>query len=97
MAEAEGLPTGAARSRSVSGPSRSVEQITRDIKSERTALENAFAGLQRDVEETVEQVRHQVTDAGRKALVVGPVIGVVAGGLVAGVVLLSRRRRDKGD
>ena len=43
------------------------------------------------------QIRHQVTSAGRKALVIAPVIGVAAGGLVAGIVLLGRRRRDKDD
>jgi hypothetical protein len=97
MADETRPAAGDARSRSGSAPSRSVAEITRDIGAERAARENAFAGLRRDVEETVEQVRRQVTDAGRKALVIAPVIGVVAGGLVAGVVLLSRRRRDGED
>jgi hypothetical protein len=97
MAEDTQAATGGTRSRSGSAPTRSVAEIARDINTERAALEKAFAGLQHDVEETVEQVRRQVTDAGRKALVIGPVIGVVAGGLMAGVVLLSRRRRDRED
>jgi hypothetical protein len=87
----------APRTRDASAPSRSVEEISRDINSERAALQKAFADLQRDVEQTVEQVRRQVTAAGRRALVIGPVIGVAAGGLVAGIVLLGRRRRDRED
>jgi len=96
MAGETGRPKGNGQPPSESTPARSVAEITSDITAERAALENAFAGLQRDVEETVEQVRRQVTAAGRKALVVGPALGVVAGGLVAAVVLLSRRR-DGGD
>lgn len=92
MTAGETRPVGGdARSRGGSAPSRSVEEITRDIKGERAALDTAFADLQRDVEQAVEQIRRQVTDAGRKALVIGPAIGVVAGGLMAGVVLLRRR------
>lgn len=90
-------PRPTAPSRGASAPSRGVEEISRDINGERAALEKAFADLQRDVEQTVEQVRRQVTAAGRKALVIGPAVGVVAGGLVAGIVLLGRRRRDKED
>jgi hypothetical protein len=97
MAEDTRLSTGDARSRGGTTPSRSVDEISRDIKGERAALEKSFADLQRDIEQAVVQIRHQVTSAGRKALVIAPVIGVAAGGLVAGVVLLGRRRRDKGD
>jgi hypothetical protein len=97
MAAGPGQPTSAAQPRGRPAPTRSVEEIGRDIKTERAALESSFVALQRDVQETVEQVRRQVTAAGRRALVIGPVIGVAAGGLMAGIVLLSRRRRDKED
>jgi alpha-beta hydrolase superfamily lysophospholipase len=97
MAEKTGLPTGDARPAQGPGPSRSVDEIARDIKSERAALENAFADLQRDVEQAVEQVKRQATGAARTALVIGPVVGVAAGGLVAAVALLGRRRRGEDD
>jgi hypothetical protein len=95
MTEETARSKGAPRTRDASAPSRSVEEISRDMAGERAALEKAFADLQRDVEQTVEQVRHQVTVAGRMALVIGPVIGIAAGGVVAGIVLLGRRRRKE--
>ncbi len=72
---------------------RSVSEVARDITGERAALGKALQDLQREVGESVDQVKLQATKVGRTALVVGPVVGAVVGGLAVAVALLRRRRR----
>jgi hypothetical protein len=73
-------------------PLRSPDQVMGDIVAERDALEQSFERLQSEVEQTVEQIRHQVLGVARTALVVGPVAGFAVGGLIIGAILLGRRR-----
>jgi hypothetical protein len=73
-------------------PTRSPEEVMRDITGERAALEQSFERLQSEVEQTVEQIRHQVLGVARAALIVGPLAGFAVGGLIVGAVLLARRR-----
>jgi hypothetical protein len=74
-------------------PGRSADAIGRDIKAERAALEKSFGELRQGVSDTVEDVRGRAERIGRRALVVGPVVGAVVGGLAVAVAVLSRRRR----
>lgn len=82
-----------ARSASKPAPSRSPDEVTRDIAIERVALDKAFADLQNDLGEAVGAARERARAAGRKALIVGPAVGAAVGGLAVGVAFLNRRRR----
>ena len=91
------MATSDAQSPRKAAPTRSVDEVTRDIVSERAALDKAFAELQRDLGQAIDEVQTRARAAGRKALVIGPAVGAGVGGLAAGVVFLSRRRRRAGD
>ena len=75
-------------------PARSPAAIARDIGTERAALDEAFAALRREVGDSAAEARRQATRLGRAALVIGPAVGALAGGVAVAAVLLRRRRRD---
>lgn len=78
-------------------PIRKVDEVRRDIESERAALDRAFAELQHDLGDAVDDLQRRARAIGRKALVIGPAAGAAVGGLAAGVLFLSRRRRRAAD
>jgi orotate phosphoribosyltransferase len=69
---------------------RTPEQIQRDIAAERERLTAIFEELGNEVDDLVKELQQQVTDAGKKALIIGPALGAVTAGLV-----LARRRRKR--
>jgi hypothetical protein len=74
-------------------PDRTPEQIQRDIAAERERVNAIFEELGNEVDDLVQQLQKQVTDAGRKALVIAP----AAGAAVAGLILMRRRRKRRKD
>jgi hypothetical protein len=78
-------------------PTRKVDEVKRDIESERVALDKAFAELQRDLGDALDDLQRRAKAVGRKALVIGPAAGAVAGGLATGALFLRRRRRRGGE
>jgi hypothetical protein len=73
---------------------RSPEEIQRDIAAERERITAIFEELGNDVDDLVQELQRQVTDAGKKALLIGPALGAVTAGLV---MMRRRRKRKKGE
>jgi hypothetical protein len=70
---------------------RSPEEIQRDIAAERERVTAIFEELGNDVDDLVQELQQQVTNAGRKALLIGPALGA----LTTGLILMRRRRKRR--
>jgi hypothetical protein len=75
-------------------PTRSPEEITRDIAAEREGLQSAFDSLGNELQQTADAAAEKAKDLGRKAIIVVPAVAAGVGALIAAASLL-RRRRDR--
>jgi len=75
-------------------PTRSPEEITKDIAAEREGLQAAFDSLGGELQQAADAAAEKARDVGRKALVVVPAVAAGVGALVAAASLVRRRRRD---
>ena len=76
-------------------PTRSPEEITKDIAAEREGLQAAFDSLGGELQQAADAAAEKARDVGRKALVVVPAVAAGVGALVAVASLVRRRRRDR--
>ena len=81
MAEAEKTPT------------RSPEEIAKDIAAEREGLKAAFDSLGDELQRSADAAAQKAKDVGRKAIIVVPAVAAGVGALVAAASLLRRRGR----
>jgi hypothetical protein len=72
-------------------PARPAGEILADIESERSGLVSAFDSLRGELDEALDVGRQRVTQAGKKAARVGPVVAGVVVSAAAAVLLLRRR------
>ena len=75
-------------------PTRSPEEIARDIVAEREGLQAAFDSLGEELQQAADAAADKARDIGRKAIIVVPAVAAGVGALVAAASLL-RRRRDR--
>ena len=74
-------------------PTRSPEEIVKDIAAERQGLQSAFDSLGGELQQAADAAADKARDLGRKAIVVVPAVAAGVGAVVATVSLLRRRRR----
>ena len=74
-------------------PTRSPEEITRNIVAEREGLQSAFDSLGAELQHTADAAAEKARDIGRKAIIVVPAVAAGVGALVAAASLLRRRSR----
>ena len=74
-------------------PTRSPEEITRDIAAEREGLQAAFDSLGDELQKSADAAAEKARDVGRKAIIVVPAVAAGVGALVAAASLLRRRKR----
>ena len=73
-------------------PTRSPEEIAKDIVAEREGLQNAFDALGNELQQAADAAADKARDLGRKAVVIVPAVAAGVGALVAAASLLRRRR-----
>ena len=74
-------------------PSRSPEEIAKDIAVEREGLQAAFDSLGDELQRSADAAAQKARDVGRKAIIVVPAVAAGVGALVAAASLLRRRGR----
>ena len=74
-------------------PTRSPEEIAKDIAAEREGLQAAFESLGDELQQSTDAAAQKARDIGRKAIVVVPAVAAGVGALVAVASLLRRRGR----
>ena len=74
-------------------PTRSPEEIAKDIAAEREGLQAAFESLGDELQQSADAAAQRARDMGRKALIVVPAVAAGVGALVAAASLLRRRAR----
>ncbi len=74
-------------------PTRSPEEIARDIAAERKGLQAAFDSLGDELQQSADAAAQKARDIGRKAIIVVPAVAAGVGALAAVASLLRRRGR----
>jgi hypothetical protein len=74
-------------------PTRSPEEIARDIAAERAGLQATFESLGNELQQSADAAAEKARTIGRKAIIVVPAVAAGVGALVAAASLLRRRGR----
>jgi predicted xylose isomerase-like sugar epimerase len=73
-------------------PTRSPQEIAKDIVAEREGLQQAFDALGNELQQAADAAADKARDLGRKAIVVVPAVAAGVGALFAAASLVRRRR-----
>ena len=77
-------------------PERPAAEILADIERERSELTSSFESLRGDLDEALDAAAGRAADVGRRARVIGPVVGgLVVAAAVARLLFRRRSRRER--
>jgi hypothetical protein len=77
-------------------PERPAAEILADIERERSELTSSFESLRGDLDEALDAAAQRAADVGRRARVIGPVVGgLVVAAAVARLLFRRRSRRER--